>query len=337
MDDHPDYERSTVGLFLARLFGAFVPLGAALWRSFRRRPLDSLGFLVGTAAAGAILINALFMQASPHPAPMLPGKPRPVAAETTAGARERARATERQPAADAPGRSRQQIVSDIQRELSRRGFFDGPVDGVYGAKTDAAIRDFEQAAGLKTNAQPDEALLRTIARSPLRAAPLPPLPPAAPAAPAVASVPLPSTTTPSALPMPLARPAGAPHAPAPQAAASAPARRTVAAVPAAAAPAAPAAPARHAVAAAPAAGAAAAHPVPPAPVGSPSAPSRRIVAVQRALADFGYGPLKANGVVGSETTAAIERFERERKLPATGQISDRLVRELAAVTGRPLE
>src|SRR5262249_55952847 len=41
--------------------------------------------------------------------------------------------------------------------------------------------------------------------------------------------------------------------------------------------------------------------------------------------------------VGVETTTAIERFERERKLPVTGQISDRLLRELAAVTGRPLE
>ena len=57
-------------------------------------------------------------------------------------------------------RPRAQIVSDIQRELSRRGFFDGPIDGIYGAKTDAAIRDFEHAAGVKASAQPDEALLR---------------------------------------------------------------------------------------------------------------------------------------------------------------------------------
>ena len=37
------------------------------------------------------------------------------------------------------------------------------------------------------------------------------------------------------------------------------------------------------------------------------------------------------------TRAAIEKFERDRGLPVTGQISDRLVRELAAMTGRPLE
>ncbi|HEX9361560.1 MAG TPA: peptidoglycan-binding protein, partial [Bradyrhizobium sp.] len=34
---------------------------------------------------------------------------------------------------------------------------------------------------------------------------------------------------------------------------------------------------------------------------------------------------------------AIQKFERERKLPVTGQMSDRLVRELIAVTGRPIE
>ena len=43
------------------------------------------------------------------------------------------------------------------------------------------------------------------------------------------------------------------------------------------------------------------------------------------------------GIVDAETEAAIERFERERKLPITGQASDRVARELAAMTGRPLE
>ena len=37
------------------------------------------------------------------------------------------------------------------------------------------------------------------------------------------------------------------------------------------------------------------------------------------------------------TRAAIERFERARKRPVTGQITDNLVRDLANLTGRPLE
>ena len=75
----------------------------------------------------------------------------------------------------------------------------------------------------------------------------------------------------------------------------------------------------------------------PDPIADLIAPTPRVVAVQRALNDFGYGPVKATGVYGSETIAAIQKFERDRKLPVTGQISPRLLRELAALTGRPLE
>jgi peptidoglycan hydrolase-like protein with peptidoglycan-binding domain len=66
-------------------------------------------------------------------------------------------------------------------------------------------------------------------------------------------------------------------------------------------------------------------------------PSKRVLAVQRALADFGYAQIKPTGVLDPETQVAIERFERERKLPVTGQVSDRVARELASITGRPLE
>jgi len=62
-----------------------------------------------------------------------------------------------------------------------------------------------------------------------------------------------------------------------------------------------------------------------------------VTAVQRALSDFGYGQIKPTGVYDPETRAAIEKFERDRKLPVTGQINDRVVRDLAAMTGRPLE
>lgn len=64
--------------------------------------------------------------------------------------------------------------------------------------------------------------------------------------------------------------------------------------------------------------------------------TRRVAAVQRALTEYGYGQLKPTGNVGSDTSAAIQRFERERKLPVTGQMSDRLVQELGTVTGRAI-
>ncbi len=85
---------------------------------------------------------------------------------------------------------------------------------------------------------------------------------------------------------------------------------------------------------------------PPAPIpfssrnetsANPAPGFRRVAAVQRALTEYGYGQLKPTGTIGSETQAAIQKFERERKIPVTGQMSDRLVRELTAVIGRPIE
>ena len=61
--------------------------------------------------------------------------------------------------------------------------------------------------------------------------------------------------------------------------------------------------------------------------------ARRVAAVQRVLTEYGYGQLKPTGMISSDTQAAIQRFERERKLPVDGQVTDRLVRELIAVTG----
>ncbi len=72
------------------------------------------------------------------------------------------------------------------------------------------------------------------------------------------------------------------------------------------------------------------------PLGDLITNTRRVAAVQRALTEYGYGQLKPTGNVGSDTSAAIQRFERERKLPVTGQMSDRLVQELGTVTGRAI-
>lgn len=65
--------------------------------------------------------------------------------------------------------------------------------------------------------------------------------------------------------------------------------------------------------------------------------ARRVAAVQRTLTEYGYGQLKPTGVLGSDTQAAIQKFERERKLPVTGQVSDRLVKELTAMIGHPVD
>jgi hypothetical protein len=77
---------------------------------------------------------------------------------------------------------------------------------------------------------------------------------------------------------------------------------------------------------------------PPAPVPAVQVTgSRRVAAVQRVLTEYGYGQLKATGTIGADTQTAIQKFERERKMPVTGQMSDRLVHELAVVTGHPID
>ena len=60
----------------------------------------------------------------------------------------------------------------------------------------------------------------------------------------------------------------------------------------------------------------------------PAAKRRKpIITVQRALSEFGYGQIKSTGTL----------FERQRNLLITGRLSEQLVRELSAVTGRMLE
>ena len=213
---------------------------------------------MASAAVLAIFSNALFMQSGPHPAPIFATRPLLTAAPPAAPVRPRVAEPVQvvSPAADVPQRSRVQLIADIQRELTRRGYYDGTADGVWGAKTDAGARDFAQAVGLRINPEASEDLLRAL----LVAKPK-------------------SATTAAAI--------------------SAPVRND--------------------------------------PIADLIAPTKRVLAIQRALSDFGYGQIKPTGAYDPETRVAIEKFERDHKLPVTGQISDRFVRELSAMTGRPLE
>ncbi len=241
---------------------ANTPRFAALTRlGWSRR--DAVAFAVAVLATVAIVVNGVLLQAGPHPAPMFKDA---IAAITAApkqapkdGIKDTATTLPRprpsEATAKVEARPAPEIIADIQRELIRRGYYEGVVDGRYGPRTDAAVRDFEQATGLKASTEPSEALLAAIKRS-------------------------------------TAKPAKAPSGLRPQQVRLEP---------------------------------------------NADASSKRVLAVQRALAEFGYGQIKPTGVVDADTRAAIERFERERRLPITGQVSERVARELASVTGRPLE
>ncbi|WP_306145300.1 peptidoglycan-binding protein [Roseibium sp. MMSF_3412] len=58
--------------------------------------------------------------------------------------------------------------------------------------------------------------------------------------------------------------------------------------------------------------------------------------IQKALSDLGYGPLKADGVMGANTTAAIKRFELDRGLPLTGEPGSETIERLEMVSGLSL-
>ncbi|WP_262027525.1 peptidoglycan-binding domain-containing protein [Microvirga sp. Mcv34] len=72
-------------------------------------------------------------------------------------------------------------------------------------------------------------------------------------------------------------------------------------------------------------------PVPPANVGR-SDQADTVLAGQRALARLGYS-VKVDGMMGSGTRQAIERFEQDRRLPVTGELNARTIRELSAASG----
>jgi putative peptidoglycan binding protein len=65
--------------------------------------------------------------------------------------------------------------------------------------------------------------------------------------------------------------------------------------------------------------------------------SSQVSALQRALNEFGYGPIKVSGVLDDDTRESIERFERDHNLAVTGQNTQRLRRAVATATGRTLD
>ena len=134
---------------LLRMIAALLP----------RRISDTIALAVATAAAMAVVVNAVAFQEAPRltldnllsrdvqtkPAPN--PQPRP---------------------ADAPVRNMNDLIQNIQRELSVRGYYNGAVDGVQGPRTEQAIRDFQKSKGGQNTLEPSDALLNLIKRSPAK-------------------------------------------------------------------------------------------------------------------------------------------------------------------------
>lgn len=78
-------------------------------------------------------------------------------------------------------------------------------------------------------------------------------------------------------------------------------------------------------------------PVRPDVAGDSTGALRQLSALQRILNEFGYGPMRVNGVLDDDTREGIARFERDHNLPVTGQNTPRLRRAITTATGRPVE
>ena len=218
------------------------------WSVLLRRPRDTLAGIVAAGAVVAIVVNGVYMQHGPHPAPIFAIKPLPIAP------------------------SRESV---------------GALPRPHAAAQDTGPRE------------------------------------AAPAA---------TRAVPAVVELPRPRPANAPAGPG---ARKDPIAELLAghilqtSAPPRAQPAQQAAP--------PATSAA---PVPPAPIPAPSRslaqPSRQVLAVQRALSEFGYGQIKPTGLMDDETRTALKQFQGSHNLQVTGELSDQVKRELASMVGHEL-
>ena len=222
----------------------------------RRRPVDVLAGLVAAAGVVTILVNALLLQEGRHPAPFF-GEAAAVTPAATAAR---------------PTPQRSDLVAQIQEALHARGEYDGPVDGLMGARTGAAIAAFERGASLPVHGEPSDRVLAALLIAPAKPAP-----------------------TPAPAPAALAKPTAALRTPGPTPAPS------------------------------------------PTVTGSTSVTGPKLMAVQRALSKLGYGPVASDGKMGAATRTALQEFERDRKLPVTGEPNPQTLRQLQAVFGSPLE
>ncbi len=64
--------------------------------------------------------------------------------------------------------------------------------------------------------------------------------------------------------------------------------------------------------------------------------SKTVLAAQRALVKLGF-VLKPDGIVGSATRQAIEKFERDHGLPVHGELTPKVMHELGARSGIAIE
>lgn len=125
--------------------------------------------------AGAVWVNALWLQEGRHPAPLFSAAPQISAAmppgdKVPHAAPLKAKAAGRQTAVSAPLPVPSESLEGarlalLQRALFEMGFYDGPVDGIDGPRTHFAVMSYRKAHGLAAIPAGDEALLAHARRA----------------------------------------------------------------------------------------------------------------------------------------------------------------------------
>ncbi|WP_370674790.1 peptidoglycan-binding protein [Pleomorphomonas sp. PLEO] len=300
-------------------------LVALLFRGAVGNPMATVGGLMITAIAIAIMTNALVLQPRAHPAPLFVGTRPAAPADVVVAQPPVLRSTD----GSTVGATDHSLIADIQQGLKDFGYYKGEVDGIDGPQTSQAILTFERAFRLAPTGVPSNNVLLAIrsvrtksslngeaavAADPVTVASLPatsvaPLPPPKPGA-AAAAQPVP-TETPTA--------AVSSDGIAELIASTAPVGKP-------AAPVASAAPSLSA-----------ASPVPVVATSNTTsagtAADPNLARIQRSLSQQGFGPVAMDGLMSTETREAIKRFQAYYNLPQSGAIDEAFVAQLVKVGG----
>ncbi|SUB00276.1 Uncharacterized conserved protein [Pannonibacter phragmitetus] len=271
-------------------------------------PVAAGGSIVMALTGCLIIANAVGLQPGRHPAPLVVTRERhsEVVPQENRAVMPQAVST---------------LVLDVQTELRRLGLYEGLLDGMVGPATERSVRRYEILAGLPESGEVNSALLARLLMETEG------LVERAAASGGAGAVPLPR---PSPFASPAHRNSAAAASPAAAVAQSA-APATIAALVEQAQP----------VRQVPLPTATGTVPVPPQEVGRSAQVAEngggQLAKVQRLLSELGYGPLRADGMMSDNTANAIQRFELDRGLAITGQVSPSLIRELEEFTGIPFE
>jgi peptidoglycan hydrolase-like protein with peptidoglycan-binding domain len=268
-------------------------------------PVAAGGSIVMALTGCLIIANAVGLQPGRHPAPLVVTRER------------QSEVLPQENRAVVP-QAVSTLVLDVQTELRRIGLYEGLLDGMVGPATERSVRRYEILSGLPETGEVSSALLarllletddlmERVSTSGGASVPLPrPSPFASPShGSSAAARPVPQLQTAPSAPMTIASlvEQAQPPAAVPSSTGSVPA--------------------------------------PPADAGpsaqAPANGGQQLAKVQRLLSELGYGPLRADGMMSDNTADAIQRFELDRGLAITGQVSPSLIRELEEFTGIPFE